>query len=243
VNRLDAKRTEDILAFTRRGHELLRRFATTPKVVIAKVDGLSLGGGSELALACDWIVATKRASFGFPETGIGIYPGLGGTQRLPRRIGVALAKAFIFTGNTISADAASEIGMLDRAATRDGMKAAILELVGRGKPGERRAPASPPKAFEGLVKLFPAGRTVDEVLALANKPSSPEDQKIVDRVRAKAPVALRIANELIEGAARWPIDEGIERELAHLGEIFGTQDAYVGLSSLGGRTRPQFTGK
>ena len=74
------------------------------------------------------------------------------------------------------------------------------------------------------------------------KPEKPEDQKTLDRVRTKAPVALRISNELIDGAARWPIDEGIEQELGHLEEIFGTQDAYVGLSSLG-RARPTFTGK
>ena len=158
VNRLDAKRTSDIVTFTRRGHELLRKFAKSPKVVIAKVDGLSLGGGSELALACDWIVGTKRASFGFPETGIGIYPGLGGTQRLARRIGVPLAKAFIFTGNTIGADAAKALGVIDVVATHEGLKAAILELVRKGKPPERRAFHRVPRASKASPVSSPPGR-------------------------------------------------------------------------------------
>jgi enoyl-CoA hydratase/3-hydroxyacyl-CoA dehydrogenase len=241
VDRLDAKRLEDIVAFTRRGHGLLRKLAKSPKVVVAKVDGLSLGGGSELALACDWIVATKRASFGFPETGIGIYPGLGGTQRLTRRIGVPLAKAFIFTGNMISVDAAKALGIVDWLATHEEVKAAIAELVRKGKPAERRAPAAVPQGFEGLARLFPAGQTAEAILAA--KGATPEEAKTLDRARTKAPIALRIANDLVEGAATWSIDQGIEQELSHLSEIFGSQDAYVGLSSLGGRTRPTFSGK
>jgi enoyl-CoA hydratase / 3-hydroxyacyl-CoA dehydrogenase len=241
VNRLDAKRFDDIATFTRRGHELLRKFSKTPKVVIAKVDGLSLGGGSELALACDAIVATKRASFGFPETGIGIYPGLGGTQRLARRIGVPLAKAFIFTGNMIQAEAARALGIVDRLVTHDEVKAAIADVVRKGKPAERRPPSTPPRGFDALARLFPAGQAAEAILAA--KPASPEDQKTLDRARTKAPIALRIANELVDGAAGWSIDQGIEQELSRLAEIFGTQDAYVGLSSLGGRARPVFTGK
>jgi enoyl-CoA hydratase/3-hydroxyacyl-CoA dehydrogenase len=227
------------VAFTRRGHEVLKKLAAMKKVVVAKVDGLSLGGGSELALACDYIVASKRASFGFPETGIGIYPGLGGTQRLTRRVGVPLAKAFIFTGNIMSADTAAALGVADRIATHEDMKRVIAELVRKGKPPERRVPQTVPAGYENLAKLFPAGRDVASLVG--EKQASPEDQKLVDRVRSKAPIALRIADQLIEGAAKWSLEQGIEQELAHLAEIFATKDAYVGLSSLG-RARPVFTG-
>jgi enoyl-CoA hydratase/3-hydroxyacyl-CoA dehydrogenase len=240
VAKLDAKRIEDIVAFTKRGHEFLQKLAAAPKVVIAKVDGLSLGGGSELALACDWVLGTRRASFGFPECGIGIYPGLGGTQRLPRRIGVPLSKAFIFTGNVMNAEAAKAMGVLDRIAAHDEMKAAVAELVHKGKPPPREVPPDVPAGFDKLARLFPAAKSVDEILAA--KPESPEDQKILDRVRTKAPIALRIANELIDGAGRWSLVQGIEQELRHLPEIFATQDAYAGLSSVG-RSRPTFTGK
>jgi enoyl-CoA hydratase/3-hydroxyacyl-CoA dehydrogenase len=240
VDRIEKKRIGDVAAFTRRGHELLRKFAKTPKVVIAKVDGLSLGGGSELALAADWIVGTRRASFGFPETGIGIYPGLGGTQRLSRRIGVPLAKALIFTGNFIGADAAKTLGIVDRLATHEEVKAAIADLVKKGKPGERRPPQAAPPGFESLARLFPAGASAETILAA--KPSTPDDEKTLGRARTKAPIALRIANDLIDGSAKWTIDQGIEQELAHLDEIFGTKDAYVGLSSLG-KARPVFTGR
>jgi enoyl-CoA hydratase/3-hydroxyacyl-CoA dehydrogenase len=240
VARLDARRIDDVVAFTRRGHELLRKFARTPKVVIAKVDGLSLGGGSELALACDWVVGTRRASFGFPECGIGIYPGLGGTQRLPRRIGVALAKAFIFTGYSIGADAARALGVVDRLAAHGEVRAAIEELVRAGKRPDRQAAGPPPREFEELAKVFPAGRGVDEVLA--GPAPGPEAAKVLDRVRSKAPIALRLADELIEGSARWPIDEGIAQELARLPRVFATEDAYLGLSTVG-RGRPVFKGR
>lgn len=240
VDRIEKKRVGDVVAFTRRGHELLRRFAKTPKVVVARVDGLSLGGGSELALACDWIVGTRRASFGFPETGIGIYPGLGGTQRLARRVGVPLAKAFIFTGNGIAADAAKTLGIVDRLAAHDDVKAAILDLVRKGKPGDRRPPDAAPPGYEKLAKLFPAGASAESILSAPA--STPEDRKILDRARAKAPIALRVANDLVDGAAKWTIDQGIEQELSHLDEIFSTQDAHTGLSSLG-RARPVFAGR
>jgi enoyl-CoA hydratase / 3-hydroxyacyl-CoA dehydrogenase len=240
VNRLEAKKIDDIVAFTRRGQMLFRRFAASKKVVVARVDGLSLGGGSELALACDAIVGTGRAAFGFPECGIGIYPGLGGTQRLSRRIGVPLAKAFIFSGNGINADAARALGVIDEIATYETMKAAIAEVVKRGKPSARVAPPPPPPAFQTLASLFPAGRPVEAVLG--SKGRTPEDEKMLDRVRGKAPIALRIADALIDGSATWTIDEGIAHELARLPEIFATEDAYIGLSSLG-RARPVFTGK
>ncbi|HYC77596.1 MAG TPA: 3-hydroxyacyl-CoA dehydrogenase NAD-binding domain-containing protein, partial [Planctomycetota bacterium] len=102
VKRIEAKKIDEIVAFTRKGHGTLLKFGRARQPVIALVDGLSLGGGSELALACDYVLVTPKGSFGFPETGIGIYPGLGGTQRLPRRVGTALAKAWIFTGANVS---------------------------------------------------------------------------------------------------------------------------------------------
>ncbi|MBI4386961.1 MAG: 3-hydroxyacyl-CoA dehydrogenase/enoyl-CoA hydratase family protein [Elusimicrobia bacterium] len=100
-----------IVRFTEFGHEVLRRIETSPKPVAAVVEGAALGGGAELALACRWRLATEKALFQFPETGLGIYPGLGGTQRLPRLIGGELAKHFILAGVPISATQGVPLGL------------------------------------------------------------------------------------------------------------------------------------
>jgi enoyl-CoA hydratase/3-hydroxyacyl-CoA dehydrogenase len=98
VRNIEEKNLQRIVAFTKAGHALLDDIDRSPKPVVARIDGLALGGGVELALACDTLIATPKASFAFPETGIGIFPGLGGTQRLTRRVGVGLAKWLVFTG-------------------------------------------------------------------------------------------------------------------------------------------------
>ncbi len=91
--------------------EAIRRF---PMPVIAAVNGLALGGGCELALACDFILASESAAFAQPEVKLGIMPGSGGTQRLPRRIGPNRAKDMILTGRQVSAQEAFQWGLADR---------------------------------------------------------------------------------------------------------------------------------
>jgi enoyl-CoA hydratase/3-hydroxyacyl-CoA dehydrogenase len=102
-------------AFTKKGQELLLRFENSPKMTIALLDGLSLGGGSEVALACQAIIATPNGSFGFPETGIGIFPGLGGMIRMERHLGPELAKYYIFTGKTLRAEEALQLGIVTKS--------------------------------------------------------------------------------------------------------------------------------
>ncbi|NOZ03528.1 MAG: 3-hydroxyacyl-CoA dehydrogenase/enoyl-CoA hydratase family protein [FCB group bacterium] len=103
----------EILAFTKYAQELLQRIDDSSKTIVAVINGLALGGGLELALAADRIVAFEKAILAFPETGIGIYPGLGGTQRTVKRIGPGLTKYLIYTGNFISAREALDIGLVD----------------------------------------------------------------------------------------------------------------------------------
>jgi enoyl-CoA hydratase len=93
---------------------ILNEIENSPKPVIAAVDGYTLGGGCELAMACDIRIATRRAKFGLPELNLGIMPGAGGTQRLQRLVGLAKAKELIFTGDIISADEAHGIGLVNR---------------------------------------------------------------------------------------------------------------------------------
>ncbi len=105
---LEAKR------FTEIGHAAMALLDKSPIPTIAAVNGFALGGGCELALACDIRIAADNALFGFPEVGLGILPGMGGTQRLPRLIGPALAKELIFSGRRIDAAEAKDIGLVNR---------------------------------------------------------------------------------------------------------------------------------
>jgi enoyl-CoA hydratase len=99
--------------------------------VVAAINGHALGGGLELALACDLRVAVEEASFGFPEVGLGIMPGAGGTQRLPRLVGVGRAKEMILTGDLIDAAKALEIGLVNRVTSRAEFPAAVQALADR----------------------------------------------------------------------------------------------------------------
>ena len=101
-------------AFTELGHAVADAMEGLPVPIIAAVNGFALGGGCELAVACDFIYASTTAKFGQPEVNLGLVPGFGGTQRLPRRIGVARARELLYTGELIGADEALRIGLCNR---------------------------------------------------------------------------------------------------------------------------------
>ncbi len=100
--------------FSRKGQIIISRLQELAVPVIAAVNGFALGGGSEMALACDFIYASENAMFGLPEITLGIIPGFGGTQRLPRLIGSNRAKELIFTGKMIPAAEAASMGLVNR---------------------------------------------------------------------------------------------------------------------------------
>lgn len=100
--------------FSRLGNLAFRRLEALEKPVIAAVGGFALGGGCELSLACDIRIASEKAKFGQPETGLGITPGFGGTQRLARTIGLGMAKELIYSAKVIKADEALRIGLVNR---------------------------------------------------------------------------------------------------------------------------------
>jgi enoyl-CoA hydratase len=105
---------DDAKAWGALGHEAARLLETMPKPTIAAVNGFALGGGCELALACDIRYASANAKLGQPEVNLGIIPGWGGTQRLARVCGLGVAKELIFTGRTVDADEALRIGLVNR---------------------------------------------------------------------------------------------------------------------------------
>jgi|SRR3712207_5437769 len=96
------------------GNRVFRKLENLDKPVIAAVNGFALGGGCEISMACDIRIASEKAKFGQPESGLGITPGFGGTQRLPRLVGMGMAKQLIYTGEIIKADEALRIGLVNK---------------------------------------------------------------------------------------------------------------------------------
>jgi enoyl-CoA hydratase len=110
-------------------HRALDAVAAIPRFVIAAVSGFALGGGCELALACDYRIASERAVFGQPEILLGIVPGGGGTQRLPRTVGASRAKEMCITGRQVRADEALRIGLADEVVAPDDLHERAVALA------------------------------------------------------------------------------------------------------------------
>jgi enoyl-CoA hydratase len=155
--------------------------AALPVPTIAAVDGYALGGGCELALACDLRVAAPNARFGQPEILLGIIPGGGGTQRLTRLVGPARSKDLILTGRQVGAEEALRIGLADRLA---------------GDAG-----------------------ALEEALALATT------------LAAGPPAAMALAKAAIDAGAHVSLESALEEEESRFVEVFGTEDAAVGVAS------------
>jgi len=173
----------------------LNAVAAIPRMVIAAVAGPALGGGCELALACDMRVAGDSARFGQPEILLGIIPGGGGTQRLPRLVGPARAKDMILTGRQVAADEALSIGLVDEVVPRDSLMTRARELAAE---------------------------------------------------LARGPVlAHALAKAAIDDGLQVTLAEGLALEQAVFVEVFGTEDARVGVASFleHGPGKAAFTGR
>lgn len=122
--------------FSLKGQAVFNKLADLPQPVIAAVNGFALGGGCELALACDFVYASEKAKFGQPEINLGIIPGFGGTQRLSRRVGLSMAKELCLTGEMIGAEEARRIGLVNKIfAPEELMDAAIKAAAGMATKG------------------------------------------------------------------------------------------------------------
>lgn len=116
-------------AFGRLGADVFRKIELLPQPVIAAVNGFALGGGCELAMACDIRIASAKAKFGQPEVGLGITPGFSGTQRLPRLVGLGKAKELIYTAAVIPAEEALRIGLVNKVVAPEVLMDEALALA------------------------------------------------------------------------------------------------------------------
>lgn len=130
-------------AFSASGHDIINKLQQLPITVIAAVNGFALGGGTEIAIACDFIYASENAKFGQPEINLGLIPGFGGTQRLPRLIGTNMAKELIYTGKMISAAEALQLGLVNKIVSQDNLMKEVMNTAGiiasKGKVSLREA--------------------------------------------------------------------------------------------------------
>jgi enoyl-CoA hydratase/3-hydroxyacyl-CoA dehydrogenase len=223
----DLQRIQD---FTEFGQQVLNKISASDKVTYAYLDGLALGGGLELALACDYRIGTRKSTLAFPETGIGIYPGLGGTQRAPRLIGVARAKQLIASGQFINAQRAYAYGLID----------AIIEPVldWRELAGVSLDKAQAGREEETAEELAFAEFNGELNHPLLNREGS---EKLAKTLSRKAPIALEMAMGLIDRGFALNLEDGLKLELAGLKTIFATQDAQIGLSSILTGRKPTYS--
>ncbi len=135
ISRMPDMSPQEAERFAEEGQKLTLKMEEYPLPIIAAVNGYALGGGTELALACDFIYASPKAVFGQPEVNLGIIPGFGGTQRLARVVGVNQAMEIILTGRHIPAEEAYRIGLVNKLVEGDLIEEAkktISEIAGRG---------------------------------------------------------------------------------------------------------------
>lgn len=132
--------------FAQTGHGIIGKLQQLPIAVIAAVNGFALGGGTEISLACDFIYASENAKFGLPEINLGIMPGFGGTQRLPRLVGANMAKELIYTGRMVSADEANRMGLANKVVPADELMDAVMktarDIAAKGRVSLRAAKQS-----------------------------------------------------------------------------------------------------
>ena len=129
IERLARMTTPEALEWMTYGHRLFLRISEFPKPTIAMVNGYALGGGFELALSCDMVVASENAVFGFPEITLDTLPGWGGTQFAPRKMGANRAREMVLTGNAYPASACRDFGFINRLVPPHELRSATLELA------------------------------------------------------------------------------------------------------------------
>ncbi len=243
VDRLDENAFPKIYEFTAEGHNVLGKIENSPKTTIALTTGLALGGGLELALSCDYRIGTRRTQFRFPETSIGIYPGLGGTQRTTRICGVNAARWAILAGNWIGPKQGEDLGLITHLVEPADVEKTIEIISNQGKPTNKYtgAPVRMSEAVQSAIEFY-SDDNMDSIMTGQIPDGSVEGyaSRQIKQISRTAPIALRMASNLIDVAASTNLEDGLAAELQNLEDIFSTKDAYEGLSSLIQGRRPNY---
>lgn len=184
---------ETVIAFITYGQRVFDRIEAFDRPVIAAVNGFALGGGNELAMACDIRIAAENALFGQPEVNLGIIPGYGGTQRLPRLVGEGKAKEMIFADERISAAEALRVGLVER--------------------------------------VVPKGQAVEEA------------RKLMKKILAKGPVAVRMAKKAIHEGLGMSLRAGLDLEAQCQKTCFASADKDEGAKAFLEKRPAKFQGK
>jgi enoyl-CoA hydratase len=150
ISELESQDPVSMKALAQRGQDVFRRFETSPKPTIAAVNGFALGGGCELAMSCHMRIASEQAKFGQPEVKLGLVPGYGGTQRLPRLIGKGRALQLLLTGEIIDAAEAYRIGLVNRVVP-------VAELISTATAMLQTMLANGPLAISHCIEAVNAG--------------------------------------------------------------------------------------
>lgn len=242
VTHMKAGKIDAIVDFAHAGQKLFRKIEQCDKPVICRLDGQALGGGAELALACHNIVATPSAIIGFPETGIGIYPGLGGTQRLARRLGKGPARSLLYTGNTLSAEDLEACRLAWRVVAPTELAATLRAAVEQAPRQPVAMPVRLPADLRQTGAFLERAQARDVIDGTLTLPGGAAVTALAKAVRRKAPLALTEVETLTALVDVVDLDAGLAAEIEGLKRIFATQDALEGLSALLERRRPKFRG-
>ena len=248
VDKIRADSFPEIYEFTADGHRVLGRIEQSSKTTVALTTGLALGGGLELAMACDYRIGTRRTQFRFPETSIGIYPGLGGTQRPALLCGKEVARWAVLAGNFMNATTAYDVGLLTHLVEVSQVEKTISDLALKGKP-ELKYKGEPNNVESDVVQFatkFYADDNMEDLLQHKCPSGFNQDDAIVARqiksLRFTAPIGLKMAHDLIN-ASTVSLEHGLNEELANLDKIFATDDALEGLSALIEGRKPTYVGQ
>lgn len=202
ISEMASMTPEEAAKFAENGQGAFDRIQALKVPVIAAVNGFALGGGTELAICCDIRIASEAAKMGLPEVGLGVIPGFGGTQRLPRLIGPGKAKELIFTGDMIDAWTALEIGLVQHVVP--GFKVDVngeKVLNEKGKPMQDNGP----------------------VLAAA--------MKMAETIAQKGPLAVQSAKQAADSGLDMTLSQGLKLEASNFSKLFESEDQKEGMKA------------
>lgn len=234
---MESDRFDRIEAFVRTAHRFLDRVDRCPHPTLVRLHGLAVGAGAEFCAAFDTVVATRQASLGFPELSIGIFPAMGGTQRLPRRIGLAAARWWILQSALLPAWRCAQLGLVD-AVVDEGALDTEIRIRARAAAGRERAGRLERAQHESAdASLARYGECPLEDILDPGPAADPTASRLARDLRRRSPVAVRTADTLLQLSCKVPLQAGLEAEIEGLRRVYPTLDALRGIRAALHRTR------